>query len=157
MVFSDSQKNEYMRLALDQARQAFSHGDVPVGAIIVDKEGKIIASSFNEREAMHDSTAHAEILCIKKACEALGTWRLSGCSMFVTVEPCPMCSGGLINSRIENVYIGVKNSKSGAFGSVLNMNSYPLNHVCRTDFGILQDECAELMQSFFKMKRCIEN
>ena len=120
-------KNEFMLKALENARIAFENGDVPVGAVIV-KDGVIIAEAYNQREVSSKATAHAEILAIERACEKLQRWRLSDCEMYVTLEPCPMCAGAILNSRMGKVYYALKESNSGALGSVLNLNSYPLLH-----------------------------
>ena len=114
----------YMKKALENARIAFDLGEVPVGAVIV-KDGEIISTGYNERETGKSATAHAELLAIERACEKLGSWRLHGCTLFVTLEPCPMCSGAIINSRIERVVSALKDPKAGALGSVLDLNSYP--------------------------------
>ena len=118
-------KKEFMLKALENAKAAFDAGDVPVGAVIV-KDGKIIAQAYNEREMSSRATAHAEVLAIERACEKLGRWRLSDCEMYVTLEPCPMCAGAILNARLGKVYFALKDANAGALGSVLNLNSYPL-------------------------------
>ena len=145
-------KKEFMELALAQARLAFDAGDVPVGAIIV-KDDEIISVAHNEREVAGRATAHAEIIAIERACEKLGRWRLSDCELYVTLEPCPMCAGAILNARIGKLYFGVKDANSGAFGSVLNMNSYPLLHKVSSIGGVCEDESRELMTRFFKERR----
>ena len=145
-------KNEFMKRALENAKMAFEAGDVPVGAVIV-KDNEIIAEAFNEREAGQSATAHAEILAIERACKKLGRWRLSDCEMYVTLEPCPMCAGALINARIGRVVYGAKDAKAGACGSVINVDAYPLNHRLRATSGVLEQECAALLSVFFKTKR----
>ena len=145
-------KNEFMLKALENAKIAFKNGDVPVGAVIV-KDGEIIAEAYNQREVSSKATAHAEILAIERACEKLQRWRLSDCEMYVTLEPCPMCAGAILNSRMGKVYYALKESNSGALGSVLNLNSYPLLHKVQTEVGLCEDESRELLSSFFKQKR----
>lgn len=145
-------KNEFMLKALENAKIAFENGDVPVGAVIV-KDGEIIAEAYNEREYLKRAIAHAEILAIERACEKLGRWRLSDCEMYVTLEPCPMCAGAILNARIGKLCYALKESNSGAFGSVLNLNSYPLLHKVQTEVGICEDESRELLSSFFRQKR----
>lgn len=145
-------KNKFMLKALENAKIAFANGDVPVGAVIV-KDGEIIAEAYNEREYSKRAIAHAEILAIERACEKLGRWRLSDCEMYVTLEPCPMCAGAILNARIGKLCYAVKESNSGAFGSVLNLNSYPLLHKVQTECGLCENECRELISLFFKQKR----
>ena len=141
-----------MLKAIENAKIAFENGDVPVGAVIV-KDGEIIAEAYNQRELMGNATAHAEILAIERACSLLGRWRLSDCELYITLEPCPMCAGAILNARIGKVYYALKESNSGAFGSVLNLNSYPLLHKVKTEVGLCEDESRELISSFFKEKR----
>ena len=144
--------DEYMRLALSLAEQAARIGEVPVGAVIV-KDSEVIAEAYNLRENGGGATAHAELLAIEKACERLGTWRLSGCEMYVTLEPCPMCAGAIINSRLDKVVFGAKDANGGAFGSLIDLNSYPLGHKPEIVSGILENECRELLRDFFEKKR----
>lgn len=139
---------KFMRRALELARLAASLGEVPVGAVIV-KNGKIIAEGYNRREADKNATAHAELIAIDKACRALGGWRLFDCVLYVTLEPCPMCAGAIVNSRIKRVVCAAKDPRAGAFGSLLNLNFYPLNHKPEIEFGLFGDESAELLRSFF--------
>ena len=141
-----------MKSAMKRAIAAGSIGEVPVGAIIV-KDGKIISSGKNMRESKANALLHAEITAIDRACKKLGAWRLSGCTLYVTLEPCPMCAGAIINSRIERVVFGAFDKKAGAFGSVMDINSFPLNHKCEVEGGVLQQECAELLSCFFKELR----
>ena len=141
-------KEEYMEAALDEARKAMAIGDVPIGAVIV-KDGKIIAAAHNTRENGGGATAHAELLAINEACKRVGSWRLSGCELYVTLEPCPMCAGAIISARIPRVVSAVKDAKAGAFGSVINLNSYPLNHKTVTDYGVLSEEASEMLSGFF--------
>ena len=142
----------YMALALQQARRALATGDVPVGAVIV-KDGEVIATACNRREADGLATAHAELLCVEQACRHLGRWRLSDCTLYVTLEPCPMCAGALINARIGRVVYGAKDAKAGACGSVLCMDAYPLNHRLRAEGGVMACECAAQLSAFFAYKR----
>ncbi len=139
---------KFMRRALELARLAASLGEVPVGAVIV-KDGKIIAEGYNRREADKNATAHAELIAIDKACRALGGWRLFDCELYVTLEPCPMCAGAIVNSRIKRVVCAAKDPRAGAFGSLLNLNFYPLNHKPKIEFGLFGGESAELLRSFF--------
>lgn len=142
-------KEKFMNEALKQARQAYNKLEVPVGAVIV-KDGKIIARAYNQKECKNDTTNHAEILAIKKASKKLNSWRLIDCDMYVTLEPCSMCAGALIQSRIRKVYIGAKDAKTGACGSVLNLlEDYKFNHVVEVENGILKDECESLLKDFF--------
>ena len=143
---------KYMSIALDEAKKAFDEGEVPVGAIIV-KDGKIIASAHNNREQTNDATGHAELLAIRKACDELGGWHLEECTLYVTLEPCPMCMGAIVNSRIGKVVYGAKDAKAGACGSVLDMRCYPLNHKPCVEHGALSTECADILSSFFKLRR----
>ena len=145
-------KNEFMLRALENARIAFDAGDVPVGAVIV-RNGEIIAEAYNEREAKGSAIAHAEVLAIERACERLGRWRLSDCEMYVTLEPCPMCAGAILNARLGCVYYALKDANAGALGSVLNLNSYPLLYKVRVERTELEEETRELLSSFFKARR----
>ena len=142
----------YMKRALRLARLASDAGEVPVGAVIV-KGGEIIAEAHNLRQTGKVATAHAELLAIEDACRKLGTWRLSGCTLYVTLEPCPMCAGAIINSRIDRVVYGVKDAKAGCLGSVLNFNSYPFNHAFEIESGVCEAECAVILSEFFSRAR----
>ncbi len=139
----------FMKKALAQARVAKSHDEVPVGAVIV-KDGKVIARGYNKREKSQSATAHAEHIAIEKACKKLKSWRLSGCTLYVTLEPCIMCAGAIVNSRVDRVVIGTHDKKAGAMGSVTNVNELPLNHKPVVEFGVLKDECANILKEFFK-------
>ncbi|MBE6805203.1 MAG: tRNA adenosine(34) deaminase TadA [Clostridia bacterium] len=143
---------KFMDLAIIRARRAAEEGEVPVGAIIV-KDGQVIATGRNRREKNHDATAHAEIEAIKYACEVTGDWRLDGCELYVTLEPCPMCSGAIINSRIKTVIFGAYDTKCGALGSVANFANLPFNYTPEVYGGICEDECRTLLTDFFKDKR----
>ena len=147
-----NKREEYMRLALDEAHIAEGMGEVPVGAVIV-KDGEIIASAHNLRENGGGATAHAELLAINAACERLGGWRLSGCELYVTLEPCPMCAGAIINARIDRVIFGAKDPRMGAMGSVIDMNSYPLGHRTEVIGGVCRDECLVMLRDFFENVR----
>ena len=142
----------FMKKALMQAKRAESYAEVPVGAVIV-KNGKIIARGYNKRETMQSATAHAEHIAIEKACKKLKSWRLSGCTLYVTLEPCIMCAGAIVNSRIDRVVIGTHDKKAGAMGSVTNVNELPLNHKPIIEYGVLEDECSQILKNFFKALR----
>ena len=142
-----------MRIALEHAERSFSCGEVPVGAVVVHN-GLIIAARHNEREVLNDPTAHAEILALRDAALALGTWRLDDCTLVVTLEPCVMCAGALINARIGTVVFGAADLKGGATSSLYNVCADPrLNHNPSVVSGVLQDECTLLLKNFFNSKR----
>nr|WP_277998206.1 tRNA adenosine(34) deaminase TadA [Zhaonella formicivorans] len=143
----------YMDLALAEARKALAAGEVPIGAVIVE-QGKILAQAHNLKEQLHDPTAHAEILAIRRAAEKRGSWRLTGCTLYVTVEPCPMCAGAIVQSRIERLVYGVADLKAGAVESIVNLvqNKY-LNHYVEVFAGIREEECKNIMREFFESKR----
>lgn len=145
---------EFMERALALGKTAGESGDVPVGAVIV-KDGKIIAEGENRREAATDPTAHAEIEAIRIAADKLGSWHLEDCELYVTLEPCPMCAGAIINSRIKRVYFGAYEPKSGSCSadSVINLFGLPYNHTPEVYGGICEAECSETIKSFFKDKR----
>ena len=143
----------FMQEALSLAKEASLIGEIPVGALIVDKDSQIIARAYNLREIEKNATAHAEILAINKACEARGGWRLSGCTLYVTLEPCPMCAGAIVNSRIDRVVFGAYDMQAGCCGSVVNFNAYPFNHAFKIEGGVLEDECRDVLSEFFKQKR----
>ena len=148
-----NEQEKFMKQALKEAQKAYEKLEVPVGAIIV-KDGKIIARAHNLKETKHDTTKHAEILAIQKASKKLNSWRLIDCEMYVTLEPCSMCAGALINSRVKKVYIGAKDEKTGAVGSVFNLlDDYKFNHKVEYETGILEENCKEQLKSFFKMLR----
>lgn len=138
----------WMQKALQQARKAAALGEIPVGAVIV-RGNELIACAHNRRELDQDALAHAEVLCIREACRKLGSWRLGGCELYVTLEPCPMCSGAIINSRLDRVVYGAKDDKAGCAGSVADLFVMPFNHTPIVRSGILESECAELLTSFF--------
>ena len=149
-------KEKFMKEALKEAQKAYSKLEVPVGAVIV-KDDKIIARAHNLKETKTDTTKHAEILAIQKASKKLKSWRLIDCEMYITLEPCPMCAGAIINSRIKKIYIGTQDKKTGAAGSVLNLfDDYIFNHKVETETGIMQEECEKTLQEFFKELRKIK-
>jgi tRNA(adenine34) deaminase len=141
-----------MRLALDEARSAVGGGDVPVGAVVLSADGTtVLATGHNEREATGDPTAHAEVLAIRRAAERVGEWRLSGCTLVVTLEPCVMCAGALVQSRVDRVVYGARDEKAGATGSVWDVvRDRRLNHRPEVIEGVLADECAGLLTDFFR-------
>ena len=141
-----------MKTALDYAQKAFDLGEVPVGAVIV-KNGKIVGTGYNMRATKQNALSHAEIGAINNACKTLGTWRLDGCEMYVTLEPCPMCTGAIINARIKTVIFGAFDSKMGCMDSVINLCDYPFNHKPEIYAGICEDECKEILQKFFQKLR----
>lgn len=145
-------ENRYMRLAIDEAKKAAEAGEVPVGAVIV-KNGEVISTGRNRREKEKNALCHAELEAIDKACKRLGGWRLSGCELYVTLEPCPMCAGAIINSRLKSVYYGAFDSKAGSFGSVADFNGLRYNHKPEIYAGIMEDECQSLLTEFFKSLR----
>jgi len=146
-------KEYFMKEALKQALKAYKKEEVPVGVVIV-KDDKIIARSYNQKEMKNSPIKHAEIIAIEKACKKLNNWRLNDCEMYVTLEPCPMCTGAIINSRIKKVYIGAVQEKTGACGSKVNLiEEYKTETKIDSEFGILQDECLKLVQDFFKKLR----
>lgn len=153
MEYSDKLKQKFMRAALREALKAGEAGEVPVGAVIV-QDGKIIARGKNERETKKDPAAHAEIVAIRKAGKKLGRWNLSDCDIFVTLEPCVMCSGAIIYSRLGTVYYGADDLRFGCCGTVMNLVSDErFNHRAQVEGGILKDECLEPIREFFKEKR----
>jgi tRNA(adenine34) deaminase len=138
-----------MKKALEQAEVARSIGEAPVGCVIAEN-GKIIASGYNRRESDQSAVAHAEIAAILIACKKTGFWRLTECDLYVTLEPCPMCAGAIINARIRRVVFGAPDLKSGAFGSVVNLNDYPFNHKPEIIGGVLADESSLILSGFFR-------
>ena len=144
---------DWMQIALRQAQMAFEQGEVPIGAVIVHN-GQVIALAHNEKEQRNDPTAHAEILAIQRAAEVLGSWRLTDAILYVTLEPCPMCAGAIIQSRMKQVVYGAADLKGGATGSVMNVLDYTLwNHRVDVVAGVLEEECSEILKSFFKKIR----
>ena len=147
-----TQDEIYMSAALELARRAEEMDEVPVGAVIV-RDGEIIAGAHNRRHTDKCATAHAEILAIEEACRRLGGWRLPGAVMYVTLEPCPMCAGALVNARVERVVYGAPDIRFGALGSLFNLSELPLNHKLSVSGGVLGEECRTLLSDYFRKKR----
>ena len=143
----------YMQLALEQAREAFLRGEVPVGAVLV-KEGAVLVTSRNRCEELKEATAHAEILAIREAGRLLGGWRLTGTTLYVTLEPCPMCAGALVQARVERLVFGAADTKGGAAGTLYNIvRDERLNHRLEVTAGVMEEKCAELIRNFFRLRR----
>ena len=148
-----SQDEKYMKEAIRQAKKAYALGEVPIGCVIV-YEGKIIGRGYNRRTIDKNTLAHAEMIAIKKASKYMDDWRLEKCTMYVTLEPCQMCSGAIVQSRMEKVVIGCMNPKAGCAGSILNLlQMEAFNHQVEIEVGVLGEECSNLMKSFFKELR----
>ena len=145
-------KEYYMKKALHYAKLAAKKGETPVGAVVV-RNDEIVSFGYNKRETKKNALCHAEIMAIDKACRKLGGWRLWECDIYVTLEPCPMCAGAIINSRIRNVFFGAFDSKAGSFGSVVNFNDLPYNHHPNVEGGIMEDECRIAISDFFRELR----
>ena len=143
----------YMQEALALAREAFDAGEVPVGCVIAGPDGTILGRGRNRRQEIHDATAHAEMEAIRQACKALGDWRLEGCTLFVTLEPCPMCAGAIINSRIPTIVFGAREPVSGSVGSVIDLFMERYSHHPSVYPGVLKDDCAAMLQEFFRRRR----
>ena len=144
----------YMKLALAEAEKAFALGEIPIGAVLVDAQGTVIAAGHNMRELWQDGTAHAEMIVIQEACRKLKRWRLTGMTMFVTIEPCPMCAGALLMSRVDRVVYGKPDYKAGAVESIFNIvDNRALNHQLQVRAGVLEDACAAIMKKFFAQCR----
>lgn len=154
MFFKQVNMDEYfMNQALEQAKQAREIGEVPIGAVIV-KDGKIISVGFNKRETLKNPLAHAEILAIEQASIALDSWRLLDSTMYVTIEPCAMCAGAIVNSRIQRLVIGAMDPKMGACGSIVDLVRHEkFNHKVELEVGVLEEECSQIMKDFFKELR----
>ena len=149
----EKQHQKYMKQALRQAKKAYENGDVPIGCIIV-YEGKVIARGYNRRNKDKQSLAHAEMMAIKKASKVIGDWRLEDCTMYITLEPCQMCAGAIVQARIPRVVIGSMNPKAGCGGSILNLlEMKEFNHRCQVTRGVLEEECSEMLSRFFKELR----
>ena len=144
--------SKFMKMALKQAKKGEKKGEVPIGAVVV-RDGKVIAKAHNLREKTNLSTGHAEIIAIERANKAIKSWRLDSCTLYVTIEPCPMCAGAIIQSRIRNVVYGAKDIKSGAHESITNLFDLPFNHKVKIESGILEEECGEIITNFFKKMR----
>lgn len=143
----------FMKMALEAAERARDIGEVPVGAVIVRYGTDVISVESNLRETGKNALYHAEVRAIDSACKALGGWRLPQCTLYVTLEPCPMCAGAIINSRIDRVVFGAYDKRAGAMGSVFDINSFGLNHTCEVEGGVMEEECALLLRDFFRKKR----
>ena len=147
------QLESHMRRALDEARAAIAHDDVPVGAVVV-RDGQVIAARHNERELTGDPTAHAEVLALRDAAAAVGHWRLDDCMLVVTLEPCPMCAGAMVNARLGHLAVGADDPKAGAAGSCFDLVDSPLlNHRVPRTTGVLAMECGEILKEFFRSRR----
>lgn len=142
----------YMKLALEEAKKAYMLDEVPVGAVVIYQD-KVIGSGYNQRETKQSSLLHAEMIAIDQACKNLGSWRLVDCRLYVTLEPCPMCSGAIINSRVSGLIYGASDPKAGSCGSVINLFDLPFNHRPDVISGVLCEESSELLRSFFKKLR----
>lgn len=150
-MFSSEDKKKYMELALGEANKALKQDEVPIGAIVVDPDGKVIGKGYNRRELDQDATQHAEMIAIREACKNIGLWRLINCSLFVTLEPCPMCAGAIINSRIKDVYFGAMDPKAGACGSVVDLFSVEkFNHHPHVIRGLFQEKSSQMLKDFFR-------
>ena len=149
---SEKQDEFFMREALKFARRAAEQDEIPVGAVVV-KDGEILAGAGNLRESARMATAHAELLAIEEACRRLGSWRLSGCTLYVTLEPCPMCAGAIVNARVDRVVYALKDPAAGCCASVLNFNAYPFSHAFSISDGVCAGESADLLREFFQEKR----
>ena len=143
---------KYMLLALEEAKKAAEKGEVPIGAVIV-RRGDVIATAHNGRETTFDATAHAETSAIRAACQKLQGWHLTDCTLYVTLEPCPMCAGAIINSRIDKVVFGAYDNREGSFGSLINLASYPYSSRPEIVGGVMEKECKEVLSEFFKKMR----
>ena len=144
---------KYMRLALVKAQEASAAGEIPVGCVITDKDGNVIGTGANTRERTRSALGHAELSAIDEACRAVGDWRLDGCTIYVTLEPCPMCTGAIINSRIPRVVFGAREENFGSCGSVIDLFSERYGHRPAVYGGVLESECAALLTEFFKNMR----
>jgi len=144
---------QWMREAMEEARKAEAIKEVPIGAVIV-KDGVVVGRGHNLRETLHDPTAHAELIAIKEASERLGAWRLSGCTLYVTLEPCPMCAGAIVQARLQKVVFGAPDPKAGCAGTLLNLLQEPrFNHEAEVVGGVLQEECGGMLTQFFRKLR----
>ena len=154
MIMNSDEK--FMRLALEQAHLAYKMGEVPVGAVVV-RNGEVVGTGYNRRETDKNAVAHAELLAIDDACKRLGGWRLWECELYVTLEPCPMCAGAIINSRIKRLIYGASDKKAGSVESVVRMFDLPYNHKPPYTAGVLEEECSQILKSFFKEMRSRKN
>ncbi len=151
------EREDYMHLALNLARRAGAAGDVPVGAVVVDRQGRVIGEGRNRREERHSAVHHAEIEAIEEACRTAGSWRLDGCALYVTLEPCPMCAGAVINARIPTVVYGAREPVTGSCGSVINLFEERYGFRPAIYGGVLEDECAALLREFFRGLRAADD
>lgn len=151
-IILETRHEFFMREALTEAEKAARLGEVPVGAVVV-KGDEIVGRGYNKREGDKNALAHAELEAINEACQRLGGWRLFMCDLYVTLEPCPMCAGAIINSRIKTVYFGARDEKSGSVGSVINLFDLPYNHKPEVVSGVLEEECRRILSDFFKALR----
>lgn len=150
-MFAKEEKEKIMKLAFLEADKAEQQGEIPIGAVIVDAEGNLIGRGYNRRELDEDATRHAEIIAIQEACKNLNSWRLIDCSLFVTLEPCPMCAGAIINARLKNVYYGAFDPKAGACGSVVDLFAFTkFNHHPQIFGGLYCEQAAQQLKNFFK-------
>lgn len=147
------EREKYMKEALALAGQCLDTGDVPVGCVVVSPQGEIIGRGRNRREEYQDAAAHAEMEAIREACERLGSWRLTDCALYVTLEPCPMCAGAILNARIAEVWYGAREEKTGCCGSVLNLFAEGFPYKAAVRGGLLEEECRGLLQEFFRRRR----
>ena len=144
----------YMKLALDEAEAAAQAGEVPVGAVLVDENGAVIAGGHNLREKLQDVTAHAEMIVLREANKSKKSWRLDGCTLYVTLEPCPMCAGAIVMARLRRVVYGKPDAKAGAVESLFNITQHPaLNHQVEVTANVLEDKCADILRKFFQLRR----
>ncbi|MDO4911942.1 MAG: tRNA adenosine(34) deaminase TadA [Lactobacillus sp.] len=154
MEFTNEDKKKYMELAFQEAMEAESQGEIPIGAVIVDENGCVIGKGYNRRELDNDATKHAEIIAIREANKALNSWRLEKCTLFVTLEPCAMCAGAIINSRIKTVFFGALDPKAGAGGSVVDLFSVEkFNHHPQVIRGVFRDRASQMLKDFFRAIR----
>lgn len=143
---------EFMYLAIEQAKSAYKIKEVPIGAVVI-KDGEVVGAGYNRRETGKNALYHAEIIAIDEACRKLGGWRLWQCELYVTMEPCPMCAGAILNSRLKRVVYGCEDKKAGSVKSVINLFDLPYNHKPECTGGVLSDECSELLSDFFRELR----
>lgn len=141
-------EEKFMQKALDLAKISYKNGDIPVGCVIV-KDGKIIGQGYNQKEKKNDASMHAEMFALKDACKNLSSYHLEDCQMYVSLEPCAMCAGAIINFRLEKVYIATENKRFGCCGSKINLLDYGFNHTCQVEFGLLKDQASKLISDFF--------
>ncbi len=149
MFFRTAEDESFMRSALELARQAGCMGEIPVGAVVV-REGQIIGRGYNQREVLRSPLAHAELIAIQEASRALNSWRLTGCSLYVTLEPCPMCAGAIVNARIQRLVYGAFDPKGGCCGSLINLLALELPHQTAITAPVLEQECSQLLEQFFQ-------